>query len=60
MERKPLRHGWGGDKRRRREVLRDKEEEGRERELYPEKYGDQGLGQLANILEQLFDHNLIK
>lgn len=41
MERRgALRHGWGGDKKLRRQFLRDKADEETERRLFPEKYGE--------------------
>jgi len=49
----PLRHGWGGDKKRRNRILQERREEALEREKFPYKYADISLPPDMGLLEKM-------
>lgn len=50
---KPLRHGWGGDLKKREQALREEQEELIERKLHPEKFGE-GDTKITEFTEDFF------
>jgi len=48
----PLRHGWGGDRKRRDQVLRDRQEEELERKKFPEKFGEEEVPKKKRRLKE--------
>lgn len=49
----PLRHGWGGDKKKRAHALREKADEMAEQVLFPEKYADRATPLDMELLKLL-------